>query len=261
MRSLKVDDLDERFVAVQIALEREFVARAFATDFVVGGGLYRDAARQPFRHPQRIGNEGKDFVNWRRYAGGIRERDRSHGRENIPPPARRWRPQLVGRLVLHSANGTSNSSPSFATLTLGKTSRASRTNSSALIENRAETCERTNRFAFAASATCAASFAVECPVSRARSRSSSPNVASWIRRSAPCAASTVAAQGRVSPVNATSRPGLAAPTKPSAVSVLPSASSTVSPLASLPQSGPSGMPAAFAFSTSNRPRRTCSFRT
>src|SRR5256885_9634822 len=36
-----------------------------------------------------------------------------------------------------------------------------------------------------------------------------------ICRSAPCAVSTVAAQGLVSPVNATNRPGRAGPTKPS----------------------------------------------
>src|SRR5205814_991546 len=85
------------------------------------------------------------------------------------------------------------------------------------------------QFQSAASAICAASRAVECPVSFARSRASSPNVASWISKSAPCAASTTDAHGRVSPVNTMARPGRLGPTKLSAVSFRPSASSIGSP--------------------------------
>ena len=48
--------------------------------------------------------------------------------------------------------------------------------------------------------------AVEWPVSRARSRSSSPNVASWISRSAPCAAIASVSHGAVSPETTTLRP-------------------------------------------------------
>src|SRR5438128_1491651 len=72
------------------------------------------------------------------------------------------------------------------------------------------------------------------------------------------AAATTDAHGRVSPVNTMARPGRLGPTKLSAVSLRPSASSIGSPFESFPHSGPSGMPAARAFSTSNRPRRSCS---
>ena len=48
----------------------------------------------------------------------------------------------------------------------------------------------------AACAASAASAAVECRVSRARSRSSAQNVASWTSRSTPAAASTTDAAGR-----------------------------------------------------------------
>src|SRR3989449_1699321 len=79
VRHREVDDFDDRFVLVSVALKSQLVARPFS-----GGPLprrlsYRDAVRQPLGHSERIGNEREDFVDWRGYAGGIRERDRSHG--------------------------------------------------------------------------------------------------------------------------------------------------------------------------------------
>ena len=59
----------------------------------------------------------------------------------------------------------------------------------------------------ASRATRAASSAVECSVSCARSASSSQNVASWTSRSAPSAASTTTSDGAVSPVSTSLRPG------------------------------------------------------
>src|SRR6266699_1237679 len=60
--------------------------------------------------------------------------------------------------------------PSLATVDSGNTAFASLTNSSAEMEYLADTWLNTSRLACAASAICAASRAVECPVSRARPR-------------------------------------------------------------------------------------------
>src|ERR1051325_4723944 len=162
------------------------------------------------------------------------------------------------RSARQSAYGTSIVMPSLATTVSLNTSRASFTSSSALIEYRAETCDSTRRRALAASATCAASRAVECPVSLARSFSSSPNVASWTSKPAPSPPPPTAARAGVSPVNTPPRPGRFAPTIPSALTVRPSASATVSPFCNFPHKGPSGTPASRAFSGSNRPGRSCS---
>src|SRR6266849_5370069 len=78
----EVDDFDDRFVTGGIALERDLVAGSLAHS-VVRRRFDRHAARQPLRHAHGIGNEGEHLVDWRRYTGGVGERDRSHGAGNI----------------------------------------------------------------------------------------------------------------------------------------------------------------------------------
>ena len=92
----------------------------------------------------------------------------------------------------------------------------------------------TRRETPASRATAAASRAVECMVSRARSDSASPKVQSWTSRSASRAASTVAWVGRVSPVTTTVRPRRGGSTTSSGRTSLPPGSTTVSPRWSAP---------------------------
>src|SRR5215210_2570878 len=87
-----------------------------------------------------------------------------------------------------SWNGTTMISRSRGTTVSGKIAWASRSISPP--KYRFDRCVRTRRPTSARRATSAASVAVEWSVSCARSRSSSANVASWTRRSAPRAAST-----------------------------------------------------------------------
>jgi len=79
VRGREVDDFDDRFVLVGVTLEGQLVAGTFSGGLVARRGFHRDTVRQPLGHSERLGNEREDFVDWRWYAGGIRERDRSHG--------------------------------------------------------------------------------------------------------------------------------------------------------------------------------------
>src|SRR4051812_23265432 len=102
------------------------------------------------------------------------------------PEGTRGRPRLKPPLTSdgppRSGNGISITSKSRGTTVSANVSRASFSTSRP--KYRDERCVSASIRTSAAAATCAASRAVECDVSRARSRSSSQNVASWTSNSA-----------------------------------------------------------------------------
>ena len=107
----------------------------------------------------------------------------------------------------------------------------------------------------ASAASCAASRAVECPVSAARADSSTAKVPSWTSSWAAWAAIRVISQGAVSPVITTFRPGRGSPSTWSGRTSEPS-TATVSPRCSRPKSRSSVIPSPRAASTSKRPGRS-----
>src|SRR6476661_1710911 len=115
-----------------------------------------------------------------------------------------WLKMSNGRSI-QSTNGTSTTIPSRAMRVSGNTARASARSSGASRVYRGLMWVRIRLRTPASSATRAASDAVLCPVSTARSASSPPKVASWMSRSAPRAAAIRARCGRVSPEYTTVR--------------------------------------------------------
>src|SRR3954447_7291801 len=113
-----------------------------------------------------------------------------------------------------------------------------------------ETCVSTSRRTSASRASSAAWRAVECPVCRARSCSSSVKVASWTRTSASCEATRSISHGAVSPERTSLRPGRSGPTTCSGCTPL-----TTSPRCRRPKSGPNATPRRVASSASKRPGR------
>ncbi len=134
-------------------------------------------------------------------------------------------------------------SKSRGTTVLGKIARAS--SRSCPRGWRVETWLSASRVTSASVAIVAACWAVEWPLSAARSRSSSANVASWTSTSARWAAMRSASHGRVSPDSTSLRPGRAGPRTWSGVTPR-----IVSPRWTRPNSGPSCRPRRSAVSLS-----------
>ncbi len=106
--------------------------------------IYRRGSKtfaQDVRRPAAESSESADSIT-----------EAADGRRGLPERLCRFVAK-GGPVVHQSGNGTSIVIPSFATTVSLNTSRASFTNSSALIEYRAETWLRTSRRALAASAT------------------------------------------------------------------------------------------------------------
>src|SRR5712675_151473 len=75
VRRREVDDFDDRFVLMCVALEGQLVACALPGHPVARRGFDGDAARQPLGHSEWVRNEREDFVDWSWYVCRIGKRD------------------------------------------------------------------------------------------------------------------------------------------------------------------------------------------